>query len=524
MEPVSIAASLLAVLEATVVVCKSTITLYRNVRHVPKELAILITRISQTQVRLDFQLRLCQGLNNGFLASWVPDQALITFQADLENAKACLDNVRHIIPAESDYSKNKCGFSWVVQNKRKVHRILGNLQNIDNNLSAMLDTMTLALSLRSNELLNKLHTDQSSPMAQLHYSHRTIGTPFILSPVVTQITPQRTTTRPNAHGREILWWFQLSWPSLRHSLAIKEILSRDSLFVKACQAGNVEEVRQLALSGKGMPSSVDEAGRPMLHYAIRSGSLELVEFLLHNGATPDDLETQCQVSPLQEACRYGHSDIARLLLAKGAFLEHADHGGRTAFTMLWFQLSTQFSRADFLKLLLAYSPMSSIFDPTAPIGPFACAAMKGKVEDLELLSRTGTGWNSHDRCESSIVKYSIFGSNLATYEYLLRRLPRDWIHDVDQMGRGPLHIVLQWCGYNVEEIVKSLIDAGADVHLTDLNGNNPGDVARICDARAVDDGLSSGNVQKFFRALKSRGFDIELDQDNVLWWPSQDRS
>lgn len=192
--------------------------------------------------------------------------------------------------------------------------------------------------------------------------------------------------------------------------------------------------------------------------------------------------------------------------------------------MLWFQLSTQFSRADFLKLLLAYSPMSSIFDPTAPIGPLACAAMKGNVEDLELLLHTGIGWNGYDTSESNIVIYSIIGSNLATYEYLLPRLPRDWIHDVDQMGRGPLHMAVKWCGYNVEEIVKSLIDAGADVHLTDHSGNNPGDVARICDAQAVYDGLSPGNVQKYFRALKSRGYDIELDQDNVLWWPSQDRS
>ena len=167
--------------------------------------------------------------------------------------------------------------------------------------------------------------------------------------------------------------------------------------------------------------------------------------------------------------------------------------------------------------------MSNIFDPMVPIGPFACAAMKGKVEDLELLMRTRVKWNTHDACESSIVKYSIIGSNLATYEYLLPRLPRDWIHDVDQMGRRPLHIALEWCGYNVEHIVKSLIDAGADVHLTDLSGNNPGDVAHICDARAVYDGLSSGNVQKYFRALKSCGFDIELDQDNILWWPSQDR-
>ncbi|KAI4245877.1 MAG: hypothetical protein L6R42_010079, partial [Xanthoria sp. 1 TBL-2021] len=226
-------------------------------------------------------------------------------------------------------------------------------------------------------------------------------------------------------------------------------------------------------------------------------------------------------SPLQEACRYGHSDIARLLLAKGASLEHTDYGGRTAFTMLWFQLSAHFSRLDFLRLLLAYSPMPSIVDPSEPVGPFACAAMKGKVEDLELLIHTGVGMN-YDMVATRTVKYSIFGSNLATYEYLVPRLPPEWVHDVDQMGRGPLHIALEWCGYHVEEIVRSLIDAGADVHLIDLNGNDPGDVARICDARAAYDGLSPGNVRKYFDALKSRGFGVELDQENNLWWPSQD--
>lgn len=139
-----------------------------------------------------------------------------------------------------------------------------------------------------------------------------MGIPMVSHQVVTQVTPRGSTTRPSTHGREIvrgawitvrtsiavgrqtdelrstswmiasfrlpsvlssyvlcltfqLWMFRLSWPSLRHSLAIKEILPRDSLFVKACTAGNVEEAKQLALSGKGMPSSIDEAGRPMLH-------------------------------------------------------------------------------------------------------------------------------------------------------------------------------------------------------------------------------------------------------------------
>lgn len=155
--------------------------------------------------------------------------------------------------------------------------------------------------------------------------------------------------------------------------------------------------------------------------------------------------------------------------------------------------------------------MAGIVDPSEPLGPFACAALKGKAEDLELLIHTGGGMDC-GMAAFTAIKYSIFGSNLATYEYLVPRLPPQWVHKVDQMGRGPFHIALEWCGYHVGEIVGSLIDAGADVHLIDLNGDAPRDVARICDARVVYDGLSPGNVRKYFGALKSRGFDVELDQ------------
>lgn len=106
-----------------------------------------------------------------------------------------------------------------------------------------------------------------------------------------------------------LWLFKLGWPHLRHSLAVKRIVPRDSDFMKACAAGQLDTVRELALSGQGMPSNIDESGVPALHviarhevrlietdgiqHAIKSGSLPLVQFLLHNGAAADDLEPQC---------------------------------------------------------------------------------------------------------------------------------------------------------------------------------------------------------------------------------------
>ena len=118
-------------------------SLYCNVRDAPKELECLANHISRTKVRLDGQVQLYQGLNSGNLAKWVPDEALEAFHANLEIAKACLESVQDIVLARSNHSNSKHRVSWVAQEKRKVNKLLGTLRDIDNNLSAMLHTMSL---------------------------------------------------------------------------------------------------------------------------------------------------------------------------------------------------------------------------------------------------------------------------------------------------------------------------------------------------------------------------------------------
>ena len=55
--------------------------------------------------------------------------------------------------------------------------------------------------------------------------------------------------------------FKLSLPFLNPSLSFQNIALDDSEFLQACELGNFEVARSLALKGKGRPTDVDERGR-----------------------------------------------------------------------------------------------------------------------------------------------------------------------------------------------------------------------------------------------------------------------
>ena len=143
MEPLSIVASLLPILEATAVVCKTSIAFYHNVREAPQELAHVSTQISRTRVRLATQVRLYKELNISKLENVLPDEALETLYTDLETAKTCLESVQILLSAKTSHGNDKQHFSWIIRDKRKVNKLLDNLRDIDSNLSATLGTLSL---------------------------------------------------------------------------------------------------------------------------------------------------------------------------------------------------------------------------------------------------------------------------------------------------------------------------------------------------------------------------------------------
>ena len=226
-------------------------------------------------------------------------------------------------------------------------------------------------------------------------------------------------------------------------------------------------------------------------------------------------------SALQLTCKLGAVDIARLLLARGATVEHVDASGCTALTMLWFDMAIPFSRAGFARTLHAVSPLSVNSEAEELFEPLACVAMSGSAEDVRLMLGLGAKIPEPDATSNCIMNCCIQGSNPEAYDCLVQHMPLKWIHQEDSRGRNKLHLALSIPGRHTKDIVKRLLIAGADVHARDDEGKLPEEVAKETDRRTrghkfwkVD---KCENFQAYVEALSSCGFDVIVDEGELFW-------
>ncbi len=119
-----------------------------------------------------------------------------------------------------------------------------------------------------------------------------------------------------------------------------------SELMKAVEEGNFREVKRFIESGAD-PNELNQLGVTALHMGVRSGSLEIVKYLVQHGAkvtredcrgthtvlclacsqghdvivdyllqhgATEDLNTQDEISPLFVACQRGHTAVLQTLL------------------------------------------------------------------------------------------------------------------------------------------------------------------------------------------------------------------
>jgi len=193
--------------------------------------------------------------------------------------------------------------------------------------------------------------------------------------------------------------------------------------------GDLRSVQREVEAGADVNSKDEYSGATALHRAAQCGAIDIVEFLILKGADVN-ARTQCGSTPLGFAAAEGHTNIAALLLEKGAELDPKT----TGVTPLY--VAVQFDHADTAHFLV------------------------DQGADLQIRDERGR----------TLLHCAISNTNVAAL-FISKGID---VNARDNEGNTPLHSAALW---NYKETVALLISKGADMNAKNKEGKTPLDLA-----------------------------------------------
>ncbi|KIW62839.1 hypothetical protein PV04_10969 [Phialophora macrospora] len=179
---------------------------------------------------------------------------------------------------------------------------------------------------------------------------------------------------------------------------------------------------------------IDEEGRTTLHWACRSGWLDMAQLLLDAGASLERTDMY-QHTALHWACQSGCLEMVQLLLNKGATVDAADSSDCTALHR---------------------------------------GSQRGHKEVVQLLLDKGANVNASTQVGETALHRACQGGHQDVVQLLLDRGAN--IEATDACRLRPLHLASVQ-GYT--EMAKLLLDRGATVDVADIVGHTPLDWAAL---------------------------------------------
>ncbi len=265
---------------------------------------------------------------------------------------------------------------------------------------------------------------------------------------------------------------------------------------QAVESGDMSRVQALVradASAITQPANNRDRSLP-LHIAATSGQLEIIEYLIANGAAIDGHDRD-QSTPLMVACLHGQVEAAKALLQHGAVVDQADLNGATAVS---FAMNS--GNMEVIRLLLeagidfaSQTPNNGTYmHPAAASGnveileflrtsgvsidtandrgatPLHSAASRGQVDAVRWLLTNGADAERVDNNGMGALSQCSFRGNGPTAELLLQA--GGGLNIQDNFGRTPL---LSSAWVDNDEVMAVLLKAGADPNLASEQGQTP---------------------------------------------------
>ena len=267
--------------------------------------------------------------------------------------------------------------------------------------------------------------------------------------------------------------------------------------------GHLEIAQFLFAHGPDINSRSARNSTP-LHIASEMGHLKIVKWLLNHGADVNSQDTRGHI-PLHYSASGGHLDVCRILLVHGAVANTRGKTGSTPFLEAW-----KSGHSDIIWLLLDHNPDVNVRDSQewSAYSPLQYAAGRGLLGFVQKLLELGAEVNScighkssplllASQCAGTDVVQLLLDHNADVYArdgdgdtalhcaalgghpgnvHILLKLKLE-VNSRNNKGSTPLHLASRCRKEGNTEVVRLLLDCGADVQLRNHRGQTASEVA-----------------------------------------------
>ena len=244
---------------------------------------------------------------------------------------------------------------------------------------------------------------------------------------------------------------------------------------RAVDNGNLEAVDMMLAKDPNILHSHDKNGYSLLHRAALAGRKQIAELLISRGAAVDDRALDGNgATSLHLAADQGHKDIVLFLIEKGADVNRIARGNYFRWTPLAF--ASVKGHKDVVQVLIQKGANVKPAGKSR-INPLLFAVYKGHKDIVELLLENGAELGLKGRQKWGLLHEAVYEGHKDVAEFLIKKgLDPD---QRDYSGKTPLHVIIYWKRERVD-IVRLLLDSGADVNAVTDRGSTPLHLAAAC--------------------------------------------